>query len=184
MLSVWKNADMSDNGKLKYELIQYNGVEARKYPDGSIRNDNGHWLTKHPGAVDFTSESAHEHRARTIAARQEAAEQGVANYIAKRDGLEYPVGTVEAWAKVTERVAEAFDSPKYRDRTDALRALADVTMSKYDKTTQIQPATAQQLAIGTVNLVLVAMRDKVVEQNMVQDDSSRAVDGTIVDDGD
>lgn len=43
---------------MEYEAIEYNGQPARKYPDGSIRNERGHWLTAHPAGHTITQEDA------------------------------------------------------------------------------------------------------------------------------
>ncbi len=50
--------------KPKYEVIEYEGKPARLYPDGAIRNEKGHWLAQHPGAVPITHENARELQAR------------------------------------------------------------------------------------------------------------------------
>ena len=127
-----------------YEITEYNGKPARLYEDGSIRNEKGHWLARHPkGKEPITSEIAGEYRARAIAERQEAAAHGIANRIMKQSGLQYPIGPVEAWAMAADQVAEGLFSEKFRDRSDALRVLADVTPSKYDKSTVIQQQQAQ-----------------------------------------
>lgn len=140
--------------KKKYELIKHNGADARLYPDGSIRNEKGHWLAKHPAGKDnFTPEIAATYRARATHDRQQAAMHGVANAIQKGRGIGMPLGTTEAWAMATEQVADGLFSDKYRDRTDAMRVLGDITPSKYDKTaqpaaqTQQAAAPAQQLAV-------------------------------------
>lgn len=41
-----------------YEVIEYEGKSARLYPDGSIRNERGHWLAMHPNSRPITSETA------------------------------------------------------------------------------------------------------------------------------
>ena len=132
---------------VKYKMITYKEQPARLYPDGSIRNAKGHWLAKHPAGETITRETASLYRARTIAERQEAASHGIANAIMKYGKVPHGgvVGSVEAWSMAAEQVAEALFSEKYRDRSDALRVLADVTASKYDKTTQA-PAQAQPAA--------------------------------------
>ena len=134
--------------KATYDIIEWDGdlkggSEARLYDDGAIRNEKGYFLKKHPKGATITSEIASEYRARTIAKQQEYAMMGVANAMMKHSNLKYPVGTGEAWMIATEKVAEALFSDKYRDRSDALRVLADVTPSKYDKSTVIQQQQAQ-----------------------------------------
>ena len=149
-----------------YEITEYNGQPARLYEDGSIRNEKGHWLAKHPGGMTITTEIASEFRARAIAERQEAAAHGIANRIMKQSGLQYPIGPVEAWAMAADQVAEGLFSEKFRDRSDALRVLADVTPSKYDKSTVIQQQQAQpaqQTNVIAVFLQQLAHKDSDVD---------------------
>ena len=146
--------------KATYDIIEWDGdlkggSEARLYDDGAIRNEKGYFLKKHPQSVDFTSDTASKHRARTIAKQQEYAMMGVANAMMKHSNLKYPVGTGEAWMIATEKVAEALFSDKYRDRSDALRVLSDVTPSKYDKSTVIQQQQAPQPAQTNVIAVFL-----------------------------
>ncbi len=164
----------------EYEIIEWDGgtgagTEARRYEDGTIRNELGHWLAKDPrGADNITPELALVYRARAIHSRQVAAMHGVANAINRGRGINKIIGTTEAWAMATEQVADGLFSDKFRDRTDALRVLSDVTPSKYDKTyqppaqTAPNAAPAQQLAVF---LQVVAGRD----------DDKSTIDAVIVD---
>ncbi len=149
--------DMADKEQL-FEIIEYNGEPARRYfKDNSIRNNKGHWLARHPdGHEPFTREIAGQLRARATHERQQAAMHGIANAMQRGHNLNYPIGTTEAWAMATEQAAEGLFSDKYRDRTDAMRVLADITPSKYDKTMQIQQQSAPEQA--QINLVAVFLQ--------------------------
>ena len=63
-----KKNDPTTDELPKYEVIEYEGQPARKYPDGSIRNSSGHWLAVHPGgqAALITSENAREMQASAV----------------------------------------------------------------------------------------------------------------------
>ncbi|MCP4141670.1 MAG: hypothetical protein GY755_15585 [Chloroflexi bacterium] len=159
-----------DGKEATFEMIEYNGQDARLYPDGAIRNEKGHFLAKHPKGATITSENASELRARAIQQRQEAAAYGIANSIQKNKGLQYPVGPVDAWVLAAEQVTDGLFSDKYRDRTDAMRVLADITPSKYDKTMQIQQQSAPEQA--QINLVAVFLQQ-------ISDEES-AIDAEIV----
>lgn len=54
-----------------YIETTFNEQPAREYPDGSIRNEQGHWLTRHPGSASvIDSERSQELHARKAAKRQ------------------------------------------------------------------------------------------------------------------
>ena len=138
-----------------YEITEYNGQPARLYEDGSIRNEKGHWLAKHPGAVDITSETAPIMRARAVALRQEAASQGIANYVMAKGAGNGLIGPTQAWAMASERLAGIVFDGEARDSIQAMRVLADVTPSKYDKSTVIQQQQAPQPAQTNVIAVFL-----------------------------
>lgn len=150
-----------DGSEVTYETIEYKGNEARLYPDGAIRNAKGHWLARHPDGNIITPENASALRARGIELRQEAAAQGIANFVMKRNGDGLIVGKVSAWAAAAERMTDIMFTGKHGDGVNAFRALSDVTPSKYDKGSQQQQAAAPvQVQVDIVAVLLSHVVDK------------------------
>ena len=91
--------------------IEHNGKPARLYPDGSIRNERGHWLAVHPGGTQITHETAStlaEHRYELKRQRVQAG----ANAALKTLQRKTPTGMVPVWERpqdldFVEAIAEA-----------------------------------------------------------------------------
>jgi len=59
------NADMARNKPTtddlpKYEIVEYNGREARRYPDGSIRDSKGAFMALPPYLPEITTDNARD----------------------------------------------------------------------------------------------------------------------------
>ena len=64
---------------MEYTIIEYNGQQARQYPDGSIRRDNGTLLARPDNLIEhaITSDNAREYHQKRKEKILQAIEQGV-----------------------------------------------------------------------------------------------------------
>ena len=165
---------------VKYKMITYKEQPARLYPDGSIRNAKGHWLAKHPDGNVITVETASALRARAIEKRQEAAAQGIANHVMSKGIGNGLIGPTTAWAMASERIAGILFDGEDRDSIQAMRVLADVTASKYDKTTQ---APAQQQPAANNQTLIAVFLQQVAGDSAPQDTEQDVIDAVATESG-
>ena len=131
----------------KYEDIEYNGKPARKYPDGSIRDEKGHWLELHPAAIPADSERGLAMVNRKLERKRERIQAGALAAVRdklpdKFDGL--GDDWVEAIAEaVTYKALDRLD-PK---QVDAARFLLQETGLSEPKQVQNAPIQAQNVYI-------------------------------------
>ena len=113
---------MATNTQVKYELITYNGDNSkyhgkmvRKYPDGSIRDANGHFVERHPQTQPITVENTHEYARLRAEKYRQAAADAVQDEIAS---IQSGVGTpFAAWGVLNGRLAvQIMDSDKPRGK--------------------------------------------------------------------
>ena len=132
---------MSTNeSKPSYKLIKYDGENekytgkmVREYQDGSLRDSNGHFVEKHPQAVDITSEKASDY----VRLRVEKYRQKAAARLAVQLGSYIPdVYTPEdAYAALVAKTGDAIidnDEPRGRDLAYIGQAIGAIP-SQYDR---------------------------------------------------
>lgn len=109
---------------LPFEVIEFRGREARKYADGSIRDDKGHMLTALPGTEDkaITSQNAPALALR----RQElkrAAVRAAANAAVLSGTLRRDYGDLAFIAEITQNLMSIATTPENVKAVDAARWL-------------------------------------------------------------
>ena len=141
--------------KPKYEVIEYEGQEARLYADGSIRNAQGHWLAKHPAGTEITHDNARE----MLAKRQQIATQRTASWIMKEAQSidpdvkdEYDAHAL-MWAKQYTTVIDS-DKPRTDDAERVSQAMGTMMRNADLRQTQQAGLPAPQ---GD-DLVMIVMR--------------------------
>jgi hypothetical protein len=105
-----------------YEMIEYEGKPARLYPDGSIRNEKGHWLAQHPGAYTIDSSNASSLAARRHERKREIIRQTAAEAVERGEWRDR--WGEDAWvAAITEAQYIKATTPDDPKSTDAARFL-------------------------------------------------------------
>lgn len=103
--------------KEKFRVIEYDGQPARLYPDGSMRDEQGGYLTVPPGANGlFTAETGRE----AARARWERKREEFAKGLVEGANLPENQGDAEAWAAIGKHATEVFLS------TENARGLAEL----------------------------------------------------------
>ena len=130
------------------------------------------------GTTAITQANTSEYRARKHKKFTRAAASGVALAIAAGHGIEGTPGNADAWQLAAAQVAEGFFSDKYRDRTDAMRALAPVVDAVYEKgnAQAQQAAPAQQVNVDNLLVMQVMQQRGTME-------SGDVIDGSVQEDG-
>ena len=156
----------------KYEDIEYNGRPARKYPDGSIRDEKGHWLELHPAAIPADSERGLAMVNRKLERKRERIQAGALAAVRdklpdKFDGL--GDDWVEAIAEaVTYKALDRLD-PK---QVDAARFLLQETGLSEPKQVQNMPHEA----VTDIIRELAAFAGAIVAQNGIDNSNYRKHD--------
>lgn len=176
---------------VQYEVIEHEGKQARRYPDGSIRNERGHMLVPLPGKHTITSEDAATLAQRKQERKREAIMRGANAVVAdggKFDGTD--LDFVEAIAEAQAIKALNPDDPK---STDAARfLLTEAGLSEARQAQQAQPIDAmtdlvRELArFVSTSFDIMSISSTDTATRTTGNDSDRegkAVDGTVVVDG-
>lgn len=161
---------------VNYEVITYEGREARLYPDGSIRNEKGHMIAPLPGKHTITQEDAaslakrkHERKREIIAKTAAAA--------VERDDYRKNWGD-DAWiAAVAEAQyikATTPDDPKSTQAAAFLFREAGIAEGKQDSDNVQTVAQAAAIGAGVASALERVLRD-VMGRDIV--------DGTATDSG-
>lgn len=102
---------------MEYEIIEYKGQPARKYPDGSIRNERGHWLEAHPEGHTITQADASQLNRKRYEDAQRAIQERILAQM--QTFAPDPVHTpTEAYAEIVTKQAVALydsDKPRFED---------------------------------------------------------------------
>lgn len=91
-------SNATSTAPLPYEAIEHKGRPARLYPDGSIRNERGHWLAVHPLGHVITRDDAS-----VLAASAVAKKRAVMMAAANREVPAELIAEYGAFAHVAER---------------------------------------------------------------------------------
>ena len=134
------------------EEIEYNGQQAYKYSDGSIRNKQGHWLARHPGGAGVIdgerSKQLHARKAEIKRQREAEYHEEVQRALVRK--VARGRGTVaQAGAKLVENLAGALapsDAVKehgirnYKEGVDYVLRQAQLVKEKEQGTINIDKA--------------------------------------------
>ena len=149
----------------KYEVIEYKGNPARLYPDGSIRNNNGHWLAVHPGAVSITSENAREMQASAVAQKR-----AVMMAAANREVPPELIAEFGAYAHVAERaqtlqrIATSPEAGKAAVMAhDALVRDTGMSEKQQEQTQQAQLSLTDQALLGLIQAITDRVKGDVID---------------------
>ena len=115
----------------EYTETTFNDQPAREYPDGSIRNEQGHWLTRHPGsATVIDSDRSQELHARKAAKKQvqeqEFQEEVQRALVSQVAGAKTPAGAVGAWVGHLASEMDAKSAPKEHGISNYVKVLKEV----------------------------------------------------------
>ena len=153
------------------ETIEKKGETVPRYKtlsNGAIYDLKAGKICANPGGgtTAITQAISSEYRARNHAKKTAAAARGVAVAIANGRGVDGVPGDDDAWQMAAEQVAAALFSPKFRDRTDALRVLGPIVDAVHDKSVQVQQQQsqpAQQTNVIAVFLQQLAHKESEVD---------------------
>ena len=153
------------------ETIEKKGKTMPRYKtlaNGAVYDMQSGRICANPGGgtTAITQANSTEYRARNHALKTAAAARGVAVAIANGRGVDGVPGDNDAWQMAAEQVAEALFSDKFRDRTEALRALAPIVDAVHDKTTQ---APAQQQPVANNQTLIAVFLQQVTGDSTTQD---------------
>lgn len=136
-----------------YEVIEYEGQPARKYADGSIRDEKGHWLVRSSPAPLFTTENASEMGKRRKQKMLEAVEQGV------MDATEMP-NPYEAVSLLIKVRAQVALEDKGRAGNEAAKMVLEALDAKPDKQSETVQTQRMEYVIDPETL---AMLEKIAQ---------------------
>jgi len=139
----------------KYEVIEYKGNPARLYPDGSIRNNSGHWLAVHPAGASITRENARELQASGVMKKR-----AVMMAAANREVPPELIAEFGAYAHVAERaqtlqrIASSPEAGKAAVMAhDALIRDTGMSEKQQEQTQQAQLSLTDQALLGLIQAI-------------------------------
>lgn len=156
---------MTDEKQPKYEIITYKGQKARRYPDGSIRDTNGHFLERPPKLDDhlITSANASDYVRRRQELRAQAI-AGAAQAAVEREDYRLQYGDMAWVAAIGEAQyikATTPDDPKSTAAANFLFEQAGISAK------QAPSVTGDSVVIpsSVVSRVLDMLRDRLTGDN-------------------
>lgn len=136
------------------------GTEAWSYPDGSIRNDKGHWITRHPAGHLISKADASTLAHRKHAKTQESIERNIVERALERG--------ITAIADAPDAIGHAYgvlyrdivldDDQKARDRRETLRDIAQAGDFIADRRAGAGPAAPGGVSAVSDTVLLRALQ--------------------------
>ena len=155
----------------KYEVIEYNGRQARKYKDGSIRDEKGRMLANLPGTRQITSETALAHARKRAENYRRAA---VRRIVGEAAAVDPSISTgADAFAIVAARQWAAlmdYEKPRIED----LQRMRDLMTGADDKRKEEEAQTVTH--VHQMDAATVALLERIARQQ-----AAEVVDGETVD---
>jgi len=151
-----------------YEIVQHNGRQARLYPNGDIRDDNGRVLQLGDDRLQvhaITSENARQYHQMRKEKILKAVESGVMRVTNAPD----PYAAI---SRIVERRAEVAMSDNTRAGNDAARIVLQALDALQDKAqeTTVTHVTEHKIDPDTMRVVesmLRARRDGNIQENII-----------------
>ena len=137
----------------KWKPIEHEGKPARLYPDGSVRNERGHWLTAHPAGHTITHEDASKLQAAKVAKKRARVQAGALAYIQRKDPDTWGEATDDDWV---EAVAEAQAEQAMRVGDPGMTRAADWLMTHAG---MAEPKQAQEAGTETLDALAGVLRE-------------------------
>lgn len=157
---------------MDYEIIEYHGQPARKYPDGSIRNERGHWLEAHPAGHTISQADASQLNHKRYADAQAAIQERILAQM--RTFAPDPVHTpTEAYAEIVTKQAIALydsDKPRFED-VATLGQIMGYVPRKGERTDEQQEPAQQTNITVLIAQYIAAQGDAVPMRNEIGIDS-------------
>ncbi len=153
----------------KYEVIEYNGRQARRYQDGSIRDERGRMLANLPGTQKITPETALAHARKRAENYRRAA---VRRIVGEAAAVDPSISTgADAFAIVAARQWAAlmdYEKPRIED----LQRMRDLMTGADDKRKDEDGQTVTH--IHQMDAATVALLEQIARAQ------SQVVDGEVI----
>jgi hypothetical protein len=109
-----------------YEIIEWEGRPARRYPDGSIRDEHGYWLTAPPNGNRFDAETGLAANRKRWEAHREEAAAGLVRAVQEGKHIPSQVGSAKAWGSLVQHAAKtALGTSNVRGLAEIMRFLGE-----------------------------------------------------------